>query len=115
MKQPIFLQAVTFLAAGLLSFTVEAADFVEGYQEATPDAGITVWEIPDSLLGRDFSLFVTIIDTDFKPEPEAKFGYPGDRFGPMILNFERDGDDLVLLQKTASDICGQAKGPSGHV
>ena len=49
MKQQIFLQAVTFLAAGLLSFTVEAADFVEGYQEATPDAGITVWEIPDRI------------------------------------------------------------------
>ena len=39
------------------------------------------WSIPDSIVGRDFSMFVTVIDTDFEPGPDAKFGYPGDRFG----------------------------------
>ena len=54
--------------------------------------------VPDTLLGRDFSMFVTVLDTDFRPGPEAKFGYPGDRFGPMILRLVMDGGELVLQQ-----------------
>ena len=58
------------------------------------------WSIPDSIVGRDFSMFVTVIDTDFEPGPDAKFGYPGDRFGPMIFRLVREGDELVLQQAT---------------
>lgn len=56
------------------------------------------WSIPDSILGRDFSMFTTVIDTDFEPSPDAKFGYTGDRFGPMIFRFVREGDEIVLQQ-----------------
>ena len=64
--------------------------------EMSPDE--YCWSLPDTLLGRDFSMFVTVLDTDFRPGPEAKFGYPGDRFGPLILRFVKDGGELVLQQ-----------------
>lgn len=58
------------------------------------------WSIPDSILGRDFSVITTVLDTDFELAPEAKFGYPGDRFGPVIFRFVKDGNELVLQQAT---------------
>ncbi len=41
---------------------------------------------------------VTILETDAKPGD--KFGYEGDRFGPMILRFIKDGDEIVLQHAT---------------
>ena len=70
--------------------------------EMSPDE--YCWSLPDTLLGRDFSMFVTVLDTDFRPGPEAKFGYTGDRFGPMIFRFVEDGDDLVLEQAVGYEL-----------
>lgn len=58
------------------------------------------WEIPDSLLGRKMSLMVTILKAAAKEDRSAdtKYGYYGDRFGPFILCFEREGKELAVSQ-----------------
>ena len=72
------------------------------------------WSLPDSVIGRDFSVFTTVIDTDFEPAPDAKFGYTGDRFGPMIFRFVREGDELVLQQATGFAASIYHSGNGGH-
>lgn len=57
------------------------------------------WNIPDSLIGRDFSLFVSILNGPLKERtPYEKQGYAGDRYGPRILRFGYEGNDIVLYQ-----------------
>ena len=73
------------------------------------------WSLPDSVIGRDFSVFTTVIDTDFEPAPDAKFGYTGDRFGPMIFRFVREGDELVLQQAAMAGILSRQTIPKGTI
>lgn len=63
-----------------------------------------LWDLPDSILGRAMSLFVTLLDTPGKVDKESKFGYAGDRFGPMILRFVRDGGELRLEQAVGMEL-----------
>lgn len=61
--------------------------------------GKCLWNIPDSLIGRDFSLFVSILNGPLKERtPYEKQGYAGDRYGPRILRFGHEGNDIVLYQ-----------------
>lgn len=63
--------------------------------------GKCFWNIPDSLSGRDFSLFVSILNGPLKKRTEnEKQGYAGDRYGPKILRFVREGDEILLYQLT---------------
>ena len=91
-----------FLLQAILIFSIAVVAVTSGREDMrdrldpyyTPEK----WSLPDSVIGRDFSVFTTVIDTDFEPAPDAKFGYTGDRFGPMIFRFVREGDELVLQQ-----------------
>ena len=93
-----------FLLQAILIFSIAVVAVTSGREDMrdrldpyyTPEK----WSLPDSVIGRDFSVFTTVIDTDFEPAPDAKFGYTGDRFGPMIFRFVREGDELVLQQAT---------------
>ena len=93
-----------FLFQAVLIFSIAVVAVTSGREDMrdrlnpyyTPEK----WSLPDSVIGRDFSVFTTVIDTDFEPAPDAKFGYTGDRFGPMIFRFVREGDELVLQQAT---------------
>ena len=97
----IFLfQAILTLALALVNSPAHAAFG----SRLNPSYDIETWSIPDDMIGRDFSLFITVLDTDFTPAPEAKFGYTGDRFGPMIFRFVEDGDDLVLEQAVGYEL-----------
>ena len=57
-----------------------------------------LWEIPDSLLGRRMSLFITLLDAPEQKDHDAKYGYAGDRFGPMLLRLTDDGKMIRLEQ-----------------
>lgn len=57
------------------------------------------WNIPDSLLGRDMSLFVSVLHGPEKKRSQyEKQGYAGDRYGVKILRWEREHNDMVLYQ-----------------
>lgn len=62
------------------------------------------WELPDSVLGRAMSLFVTLLNTPTKVDKDAKYGYEGDRFGPMILRFVDDGESVRLEQAVGMEL-----------
>lgn len=57
-----------------------------------------LWEIPDSLLGRRMSLFITLLDAPVQKDRDAKYGYAGDRFGPMLLRLTDAGSMIRLEQ-----------------
>lgn len=57
-----------------------------------------LWELPDSLTGRRMSLFITLLEAPVQRDKEAKFGYAGDRFGPLLLRLADDGERLRLEQ-----------------
>ena len=62
--------------------------------------GRILWVIPDSLLGRDMSLTTTILEGAGrkKKSADAKFGYQGDRFGPRILRWEEEKEQIILKE-----------------
>ena len=47
------------------------------------------WEIPDSLIEREFAVTTTILTAPARPDRdmEKKFGYAGDMIGPVIFQF----------------------------
>lgn len=63
-----------------------------------------LWELPDSVEGRTMSLFVTLLETPPQKERDAKFGYAGDRFGPMMLRFADDGTTVRLEQAVGMEL-----------
>lgn len=63
-----------------------------------------LWELPDSVTGRTMSLFVTLLEAPAQKEQDAKFGYAGDRFGPMMLRFADDGTTVRLEQAVGMEI-----------
>lgn len=65
-----------------------------------------LWELPDSVTGRAMSLFVTLLDTPPQKVKDAKFGYAGDRFGPMMLRFADDGTTVRLEQAVGMELAG---------
>lgn len=62
------------------------------------------WELPDSVLGRAMSLFVTLLNTAGKMDKDTKYGYEGDRFGPMILRFVEDNGMVRLEQAVGMEL-----------
>lgn len=68
---------------------------------------LVFWEIPDSLCGRDMMITMTILEAAAVKErkEEKRYGYSGDLFGPMIVRFRRD-EDNVLLQVPLCDRVG---------
>ena len=107
-----------FLLQAILIFSIAVVAVTSGREDMrdrldpyyTPEK----WSLPDSVIGRDFSVFTTVIDTDFEPAPDAKFGYTGDRFGPMIFRFVREGDELVLQQAAGFAASIYHSGNGGH-
>ena len=65
------------------------------------------WEIPDSLLGCDMFVTTTILESAAvkKRDEDRRYGYSGDFFGPMIVCFRKEGDE-VLLQVPLCDRVG---------
>lgn len=57
------------------------------------------WEVPDSLIGREFVVMTTLINTPARPDrsKEKKFGYAGDMVGPVFFRFRKCGDELWLM------------------
>lgn len=56
------------------------------------------WEIPDSLLGRDMMLTHTVLEAPARAlrKFDAKFGYAGDLFGPIMLRFKTRGNEVWI-------------------
>lgn len=99
------------VAAARISAT--GADEEEVLPRMTGESGIGrlyrsgndwLWELPDSLMGRTMSLFVTLLEAPVPREKEAKFGYAGDRFGPMMLRFADDGTTVRLEQAVGMEL-----------
>lgn len=65
------------------------------------------WEIPDSLQGRDMVITTTILEAAAlkKRAEDKRYGYSGDFFGPMIVRFQKEGNQ-VLLQGPLCDRLG---------
>lgn len=57
------------------------------------------WEVPDSLLGREFAVTTTILATPACPyrDMEKKFGYAGDMIGPVFFSLRKQGDELWMV------------------
>ena len=57
------------------------------------------WEIPDSLIGREFAVTTTILTAPARPDRdmEKKFGYSGDMVGPVFFSFRKQGDELWMM------------------
>ena len=72
------------------------------------------WEIPDSLCGRDMIITTTILEAAaLKARREEKrYGYSGDLLGPIIICFQKDGNN-VLLQIPVCDRIGMDKDKGG--
>ena len=52
------------------------------------------WEIPDSLIKREFAVSTTILKAPARPDRDMdrKFGYAGDMIGPVFFGFKKDDD-----------------------
>ncbi len=57
------------------------------------------WEVPDSLLGREFAVTTTILAAPARPyrDMEKKFGYAGDMIGPVFFSLRKRGDELWMV------------------
>lgn len=57
------------------------------------------WEVPDSLLGREFAVTTTILAAPACPyrDMEKKFGYAGDMIGPVFFSLRKQGDELWMV------------------
>ena len=69
------------------------------------------WEIPDSLIGREFAVTTTILTAPARPDRdmEKKFGYAGDMIGPVFFRFPNSRliplKTLLADRKISSGIC----------
>lgn len=54
------------------------------------------WSIPDSLLGRDMALTVSILQAPARTTPDytKKYGHRGDLFGPIVVRFRKVNGEL---------------------
>ena len=55
------------------------------------------WEIPDTLLGREFVVSLTVLSAPKRPskgEKDPKWGYAGDMIAPVFFSLEAHGDKL---------------------
>ena len=61
--------------------------------------GRIYWEVPDSLIGREFVVTTTILAAPARPDRdmEKKFGYAGDMIGPVFFSFRKHGNELWML------------------
>ena len=98
-------EIILFAAVLLLSLKETATAAESGVNlSGVPNGMISVhtdgdrilWTLPDTLSGREMGLFVTLLDAPLQTDRENKYGYRGDRYGPMILRFVRSGQDVHL-------------------
>lgn len=61
--------------------------------------GHIYWEVPDSLVGREFAVTTTILTAPARPDRnmEKKFGYSGDMTGPVFFSFRKHGEELWMM------------------
>ena len=61
--------------------------------------GRIYWEVPDSLIGREFVVTTTILAAPARRDRdmEKKFGYSGDMIGPVFFSFRKHGNELWML------------------
>ena len=54
------------------------------------------WSIPDSLLGRDIALTVSILQAPARTTPDytKKYGHRGDLFGPIVVRFRKVNGEM---------------------
>lgn len=57
------------------------------------------WEIPDTLLGRDLALTTTIVRGAAQKNRsyENRYGFNGDSFGPILLRFQKKGNEIWIV------------------
>ena len=98
-------EVILFAAVLLLSLKETATAAESGVNlSGVPNGMISVhtdgdrilWTLPDTLSSREMGLFVTLLDAPLQTDRENKYGYRGDRYGPMILRFVRSGQDVHL-------------------
>ncbi|SFG50361.1 zinc-dependent metalloprotease [Prevotella sp. KH2C16] len=60
--------------------------------------GKLYWQVADSLVGREFSLFTTLLTTPASPHRniDKTYGYSGDMLGPVFLSIQRHGNELWI-------------------
>lgn len=57
------------------------------------------WEIPDSLIEREFVVMTTILKAPARPDRdmEKTFGYAGDMIGPVFFSLQKHGEELWII------------------
>lgn len=57
------------------------------------------WEVPDSLIGRDYVMMTTILKAPARPDRdmEKTFGYAGDMLGPVFFGIRKQGEELWII------------------
>lgn len=88
-------------AAGHCCFFKEEAsvEVIPGMFTTYRSNGRIYWEVPDSLIGREFVVTTTILAAPARPDRdmEKKFGYSGDMIGPVFFSFRKHGNELWML------------------
>lgn len=102
---PIFLAVVCTCLYGqqpdIAAFFKEEAsvEVIPGMFTTYRSNGRIYWEVPDSLIGREFVVTTTILAAPARPDRdmEKKFGYSGDMIGPVFFSFRKHGNELWML------------------
>lgn len=74
--------------------------------------GHIYWEIPDSLIEREFVVTTTILAAPARPDRdmEKKFGYSGDMIGPVFFSFRKHGDELWMMSPLHERVVENSEG-----
>lgn len=86
------------------SSPVKAEEFSVGFRITENEQKEKILQIPDHFLGKDFCIFTTLLETPGKIIPGTNVGFAGDRFGPRIIRFCRDGNKIRLDNAIAPEL-----------
>lgn len=74
-------------------------EIVSGMFTTYRNAENIYWEIPDSLIEREFVVMTTILKAPARPDRdmEKTFGYAGDMIGPVFFSLQKHGEELWII------------------
>lgn len=75
------------------------------------------WEIPDTLIGREFAVTTTLLTTPARPDRdmEKKFGYSGDMIGPVFFSFRKKDGELWMMDPQHERVIEDAVGTYARI
>lgn len=80
-------------------FQKESPEVIPGMFTTYRSGEHIYWEVPDSLIGREFVIMTTILKAPARPDRdiEKTFGYAGDMLGPVFFSIRKQEDELWII------------------